>query len=180
MCFLKDYDYVFEDWHEGEGVTAARDRCDECRCVIWPGEWRKCMEGQQYESCRNRAHYDGLTDDDEIDVFTDGHGDVEEGDCDYGERYEYVRCERCDAVLKAIQAHEVEEGCVGDSTTPYLEQLSDAVTDADEAEFDAYAAKLRAIAPQFSHQLDRLSRSTPSHEWGPRDLEPMDEIGGEG
>jgi hypothetical protein len=118
MCFYnKDYDWV-ATVNETEVTTADNPtRCDECRTPIAVGEWIKTIHQQEYEACQICEDEFADDYDEEQDKATCEHK--------YGETFDYVRCEACDKVLRAIEVIEIEEDCPADARQPALTMLLD-------------------------------------------------------
>lgn len=134
MCFYADYDWYPNVVEEAEGPSPARQQCDECHDWINAGEWRYDLHQERHESC---LHCDPG------EEFDDYFGRGGDGKCDHGKTADYVCCERCWLLRKAIRQVEEREGCTGNEAEPPLEFLYEAVGDAGG--WDEYAPKMLAL-----------------------------------
>src|SRR5688572_30184586 len=116
MCFYNDYDWYAQVSDSSSGPADTKARCDECGKVINPGDWRYHLDQQEEECCRTCDEGgDNYDDDDPQDPLTCEH--------DFGETFDYDRCDKCDKILKAIEAVEIKEGCPPDARRPRLMEL---------------------------------------------------------
>ena len=110
MCFYNDYDWVAEINEETAGVSPAPAKCHECGQRIAANEWRRHVHQQEHVHCERCE-------------------DLDEGDtCDrheYGETYDYDRCETCEKILVAIGRFESANGCAVHESQPALGMLRD-------------------------------------------------------
>jgi hypothetical protein len=139
MCFYDDGDWTAQVVEDEILVVTAPVKCDECRRPIKPGEWRRHVFMQEHEVCRhNPAHddYDGPETDSE---------DCPEGcEHDFGETFDYDRCQSCDQLIEAIHRHELAVGCHEYESRPSLTELHDAMVEGDG---EAYLAKAEELFP---------------------------------
>lgn len=132
MCFYNDeYDWVAEV-HELSMIVIDRDRkCCECGIAIAAGSTCEHIYQQENESCP------------ECD------GTDPECEHDFGEIFECWTCGDCLKVIKAIEAHEEEEGCPKYARRPSLTQLyQEAFYDHQDAE--VYARKCIEMFPELA------------------------------
>lgn len=167
MCFEADYDWlpaVCDDVRL-EVRAGFPVRCGECRCLIHPGEVGRFVFMQE-------------NDPDEWDEAAGA------GDFDPGETFECVICSECQKVLDAIRAVEVGGGCSPYEAQPAFGELGEAMRE-DWRGGGRYRDEALALFPELKSHLWRLVPAgfddLPEHErWASRDLEPVDELGGEG
>lgn len=112
MCF--DTDNV--DWYAAvqtdEVVIRTKPRqCTECGREIAVGHWSREITQQEHEECV--LCYEICPNDDDTKT-------PHEGECDYGESYDYCRCLDCEHLLSAIEAVEIDEGCPPHAQRPPL------------------------------------------------------------
>lgn len=138
MCFECYGDWKPTNWYEDKEPSKDPSCCDECGATIAAGAWRYWCRGEQLGVCR-RCEQAGVLD-----------GDCNCEEPDLGEVFEYVRCEGCDKLLKAVEAREKDEGCPDFASRPMLGELEYAFTD-HEQQFD-YAEKAVSMFPElFEH-----------------------------
>lgn len=172
MCFYHDD----ADWHASvyeDNVLAAekKARCHECHCWIHPGEWCRDIFIQERETCRVCQLDDDYDDEPDSELEP-----CAEGECDYGEQFQYVRCEACDKVIRAVEAVERDAGCTGNSITPPLIKLYEAMT----YEENEYGDRARELYPEVAGHLWRFGEVWDyENGWSRADLESVDELGGE-
>lgn len=133
MCFDNDYDWMASVCEEESGPAGKRCECNECGKRIEVGEWRHHIYMQEHEECQ-RCEDDGL---DACKCETP----------DYGEDYDYIRCELCDKLLRAVEQHEIDEGCPPYARRPALTELGDTLWQHEQA-FD-YAEKAVGMFPEL-------------------------------
>lgn len=143
MCFYHDYDWHAEESDSAEGPGTDTVRCEECRCLIHPGEWRRWDYLRQYECCK-WCHGDGCAECD------DGRNP------DVGGTAEWNTCERCARLLDAIRAVEEAEGCQGDQTQPHVGGLFDAL--AYDEESSRYVDAAMLADPSLANHLWRFGQ----------------------
>lgn len=143
MCFSNgDYGWTAEVQVNTSGCSPLQCKCYECRAIIAPYEWRVHIYQQEYEECQ-RCECEKLDDDDELcDELCDEH--------DYGETFEYVRCETCDKILRAIEAFEAREGCPVDERRPALCDLKDELNRWNRDDAPLYAAIAIEAYPELA------------------------------
>jgi hypothetical protein len=170
MCFYHgDADWYASVVHEDIITSDKPVSCDECGRKMPPGEKFKHVHQQEREYC------DQCSEDEPCP----------EGECDYGETFDYDVCEHCQKFLAAIQHVEADEGCKGAEQQPALGLLIDSLWEADGTQ--DYIDRARAEYPELaaSGYLDRMYRHTREwareHEerWDAGDVGPTDEMGGE-
>lgn len=129
MCFYDDSDWFSEVADHCEFILELPRRCDECTREIPAGSVMHMIYLQRYECCR-------MCDD-------------EDPECehDYGETDEYGRCDECDKILKAIEAHEADEGCPVHSRRPMLRDLRDQMIEHQSAQ--EYRARALSMFPEL-------------------------------
>ncbi len=167
MCFVLDdvdYDWIAQGSRTETGPAPVRVRCDECRQLVHPGEWRRAVTLIQYDECRYcqmdpaEAFPDHDPDDDgpypERDCVALGH--------DFGETSTTVTCERCEAVREGVRAVELAAGCRSWEAVPPDGQMDEFVR-AGEG-WDHYAQGMRALGLARAAELVRLFDAPDDHE----------------
>ena len=185
MCFHHDF-YWCPD--VAQKITYRADtvwHCIECRCRIGPGEWYHSVRQQEHEECRRCEDGECECPGRPADDDAMGWHACECEEPDHGERFEGEFCARCCKVLTAVEAHELAEGCRGNSTQPAYGELDDALHEEPH-----YADVAAAMFPDLalSGHLGRLTSENVHlrdvlpwpYLWGTGDLDPVDEVGGEG
>ncbi len=144
MCFYDDADWEANFVDDTTAPAEKPVKCNECRRVIPIGEPVRHIYMQECEVCRhNPKHddYDGLETED----------DCPEGcEHDYGETYDYDRCQTCDQLIEAIHQHELAEGCREWESRPGLTDLCDAMVEGDG---EAYLATAETLYPGITARL---------------------------
>lgn len=149
MCFYNDdYEWSASVHEETEGPAEKATRCYECGEPIAAGQWRRHIYQQEDEECRLCEQEEGF-----------------DPECqhDYGETFDYDRCEPCDKVLRAIEAVEKDEGCPEYSRQPMLGELRDVFVHPEDGNAMAYAERAVAMFPEvatvgwFEGVLDELT-----------------------
>lgn len=111
MCFYSgDCDWYASVVETSESVAEFLDPkrvCLECCEIIQPGDRYVTIYQQEHEECVNDGCEDGCVCDDP----------------DFGETFDYLRCDHCDKFLQAIRSVEHEAGCAPDDQQPLLEGL---------------------------------------------------------
>ena len=159
MCFYHDPGWCAEVYEDATGPCPGRSRCEECRCIIHPGEVRRSISMREYEECPECG----------------GEG-CPDG-CHHGESFECDICEPCCRLLEVIEAVEIANGCRGDETQPGLGELREALRDQGEE----YIDRALELHPTVANHLWRLLRAhDPAGGWSQADLEPVEVYGGEG
>jgi len=171
MCFYTESDWYASVCDVTRPVATKTVACDECRRRILPGEEYVNIYQQERETCRN-CEFDDEADDPEDLGEEENAERCPEGECDFGETFDYDRCVQCDQALRAIEAVELSRGCKAQHALPALTQLYEAMWEADED--GAYAAKALEMFPHLRGHLWRLKgepeavgvRGDPFHEFG--------------
>lgn len=125
MCFVHD-DYAWYAMVSEHKATVATSpmKCDECEAPIAAGDFVYTVFQQEHEECQACA--DGLCDCPREDPNDEDSDRVCSGvDCrcskpNFGETFDYCRCEGCDKFILAIEAAELEEGCRKSEARPGL------------------------------------------------------------
>jgi len=145
MCFDQDADWIARVYEETITTAEKPTRCDECGQKIPTGGWLLHVWMQQYEDCLH-------TFDDDSAPLVEG---VEEcpPDCkhNFGETYDYDRCESCDKILRAIEDLELKRGCHRNEARPLLTQMRDAVFEEPE-----YADHAIALFPEVADYVRKF------------------------
>ena len=157
MCFYNDCDWYASIQEDKVGVATKDIKCDECHRLIKEGEWVRHIFMQEDEECRNNPESE----------YCEGgeEGDSCPPDCehDYGETFDYDRCETCDQLIEAIHQHELDEGCREDESRPNLTELYEALVEGDGR---AYLAKAETLFPGITGRLsERFLHAITREEW---------------
>lgn len=140
MCFYPDYDWTASVVETTPGTVDKPTRCDECGKEIQAGEWRLHIAMQEHEECQTCDEFgDSYNEDDPQDPATCEH--------DFGESFDYDRCEACDQILKAIRAVEQKEGCPSYAQQPALCELREVFSEHSGA--PVYAAHAIEMFPEL-------------------------------
>lgn len=146
MCFYNDdYDWTAAVCEEDKRTASKPVRCMECRRLIPVGGAVVHVFLRQHEACKNcdeelREEWD---DDYEGGPLTP----CADGKHDYGETYDYDRCEDCDQFLQAVQTAELEAGCRLNESRPPLEFMVEYIAEAGIEEARKYFKKARDLFP---------------------------------
>ncbi len=176
MCFYNDdYDWCAEVNEESEGPSDEACNCRECGATIAIGEWCKRVFQQEHEACQiceDSCSDDFIEREEMEDLFTEPNGldaewaaeklkKLDEHSCSYGETYRYVRCEKCDKVIRAVVAHEKNEGCPEYSQQPALANLYDELN--EHSDRKVYARGALTMFPELDGhpQLMQLLEPKP-------------------
>ena len=141
MCFTDDQDYEWtaSTWEESPGPATKACHCDECGAPIAIGDWCHNIHAEEHDCCQKCE-----------DEWSDSYvpEDKREGPCehDYGETMDYVRCEACDKVIRAIEAVEIEEGCPPGAQRPAINMLAEELSQHSSA--PVYAERAVAMFPE--------------------------------
>lgn len=126
MCFYTEADWTASVQDEKTTTAEKPTRCDECRCIIPAGGTVHHLFQQEHEEC-----------------VCQYYGDAKEygpdGECiceppNFGETFEYDKCDECAKFLKAVELVEKEAGCPPDQRHPYLCQMIETIRDQVEPE----------------------------------------------
>lgn len=144
MCFTNDRDceWYAETVEEDDLVAEASTWCDECYAHIAVGETYHRIFMEEGDDER----LDEFLDDDLDEIFgpwPDGEGPEER------RSQTYERCANCSKLLKAIEAHEIAEGCPAHARQPDLYALRDEMIEGDS---EPYLERALAMFPD----LDRV------------------------
>lgn len=138
MCFYHDdYDWIAEICETTAGVSPLAAKCDECGKRILAFEWRCHVYQQEHEECQ-RCEYEELEPDDEP---CQTH--------DYGETFNYDRCEDCDKIIRAIEQYELREGCKPHESRPALCDLKEELNPWNRDDAPLYAAVAIEMFPEL-------------------------------
>lgn len=133
MCFDSEYEWTASLCEEDSGPAVKPCKCDECGHKISAGEWRHHIYQQEHETC--------------YCCEEDGVDPCECETPDLGETYDYQRCEACDKLLRAVEQHEIDEGCPVYARRPALTELHDVFWQ-HEQNWE-YAEKAVAMFPEL-------------------------------
>lgn len=118
MCFYNDdYDWVATVNEVTDKAAEQETRCYECGAVICIGETARFVHQQESEECECDWCQFGQHDPD-----WEGSKECEH---DLGESLDCVICPACIKLLKAIEAHEIAEGCPEYARQPLYGELGD-------------------------------------------------------
>lgn len=140
MRFYHDYDWTARVVERGHQVRGTAIKCDECYKTIGVGEMAYHVFMQEHEECQT------------CDSF---ECECAEGQCcacekpDYGETFEYDRCEECDKFLQAIEAAEIDEDCDPSESRPALTSLREDISNAGLEASKKYWLKAVVMFPEL-------------------------------
>ena len=148
MCFYNDdCDWIAQVYEESASVVTESGQCQECGRIMLVGATMHNVWIQQYEACRRcdpneRAEWD--------DDFAGGPLEqCSDGQHDYGETFDYSRCDDCDLFLQAVQEAEEDAGCHHDDARPPLEFMRERINDGGQDEAKRYWRKALERYPQL-------------------------------
>lgn len=149
MCFLADYDWYAQVCEQSERVVETPTKCNECGRIVQPGEKMHHVWMQQYEECHN-------CDCGECACNLDASGQCPEPE--FGETFDYDRCEQCDKFLSAVQHAEEDEGCQGVEARPGLGSMMNDICDGGRSDAKRYFQRAARDYPELkaSGYLGRL------------------------
>lgn len=158
MCFVhEDYDWIAMVNEHSDGVASVATKCDECDSSIAPSAFVHRVHQQEHEECH--ACDDGFCDCPRDD-FDEPVCILKGCQCenpDFGETFDYVRCEGCDKFLRAVKALEIEEGCSEHEAMPGMPFFED-FQDIGREESKKYWQKALAMFPEIKAHLGLLWR----------------------
>jgi hypothetical protein len=149
MCFYHDYAWTASETADEVGTAKVPTPCDECREMIPVGGWVRHIWMQEEEVCRHNPQHDDY-DGPETDSYDCPPGCTH----DFGETYDYDRCQLCDRLIEAIHAHEIKEGCSEYESEPALTELCDAMAENGKA----YLAEAEVMYPGITATLPECYR----------------------
>ncbi len=157
MCFYNDdYEWVARVVDDSDVVLSTPSRCQECGRTLEAGETVHNVFQQEHEECG--ACEDGLCDcpkDKDEECI-----DCECEDPDYGETFDYDRCQECDKFLKAVYEHEKDENCPPTERQPAYEMMIETISQFERENAVKYFRKAARMFPELkqSGYLKRLWR----------------------
>ena len=157
MCFYNDnYDWYAQVNEVTDGPAMKAGTCEECRQPIAVGDQCRSVHQQEHEECQQ---CDEDSDDAEFDA--DGNFIPCDGNHNYGETADFMICESCCQILKAIEAHEIDEGCPPHARQPSYGGLWDETTEDLDA-LGKYLARAQTMFPGIESRSRMFQRM---HEW---------------
>lgn len=157
MCFYNDdWDWVAELCEDVKGPASKPGKCIECMEPIAIGEICRSIYQQEYEEC-TRCDEDG----DDADFDDDGNFIPCDGNHIYGETWNGMICESCCQILKAIEAHEIDEGCPPHARQPSYGGLWDETIEDTDA-LGKYLVRAHAMFPGIetrSRMFQRMQKA---------------------
>lgn len=155
MCFVNEGEWNAEVQDESDTTAATKTRCDECYATIEAGEFVHKIYQQEQERC-------GTCENGFCDCPKDEGGDCVGGcqceEPDYGESFDYQRCENCHKFLQSVEAAEIEAGCRIWEARPMLPMMIEDIGNGGIEEARKYFKKARVMFPELvkSRYLGRL------------------------
>ena len=140
MCFYNDADWYASVCDKEEGPASKSTRCDECGRPIAAGEWSLHIYQQEHEECQVCSEWGDHYDESVI---------KDQCKHDYGEVFDYDRCQSCHEILAAIEDVEIKEGCPPHARRPMLCELRDVFCEHSSAPL--YAARAIEMFPQLAN-----------------------------
>jgi hypothetical protein len=139
MCFVNECDWSPMVNEEADIKACGCTKCDECHAVIEYGDSMHTIYQQESEECLQCR-----------DGWCECEGDCCEcSDPDFGETFDYVRCEQCDKFLKAVEAAEIEAGCGPHEARPMLSMMVEDINNGGREEARKYFKKAKAMFPEL-------------------------------
>jgi hypothetical protein len=145
MCFVNSYDWYAQTVERSTSVVAKERQCMECHRIMTAGQTTHCIHMEEHEECQVCLNKECSCRKDEC---------CECSSPDFGETYDYERCEECHKFLEAVEAAELEAGCSLNESRPALESMMDELIEADDRE--RYFVKALEMFPELMVYLDWL------------------------
>jgi hypothetical protein len=145
MCFYNDYEWTAEITAEWTAPIEVITKCDECKSHMNVGSEMTFIHMQEYEECYRCAEC-------ECDCPRDKDGDCVGCQCEppeFGETFDYVRCEQCGKFLKAVEAAELKAGCRLSDSRPALGNMIEEIQDGDNEGAQNYFETAREMFPEL-------------------------------
>jgi hypothetical protein len=146
MCFYNDdYDWIARVVEHADTTATKQTKCDECGSTIPVGANMHTIHMAESEG----------------GCVTCERGDCEcADDCDsgercqcetpnYGETFDYERCEGCEKFLRAVEASEVAAGCARHHAQPRLTEMTEEINEGGMCEAKRYFKTARAMFPEL-------------------------------
>jgi hypothetical protein len=149
MCFLLDCDWHASVVHEEDRTATKEMNCLECSHKIQPGDSYHYVYQQEHEECQACEWAEC-----ECPDALDGKDRPQDHECrcekpNYGESYEYWRCQECSKFLKAVQRAEVDAGCSVYESQPHYEDMIDEISDSGMDEAKRYFKRAAKDFPEI-------------------------------
>lgn len=160
MCFVNEGDWTAMVHESSEIVTTKETKCDECGQPIPIGAFARTIYMQEHEECSDCANEYcscpiATIDNEEVKVCIDKGCQCEKPN--FGETFDYDRCEGCDKFLQAIEAAELEEGCSKYEARPSLPMWDD-LQGIGRDECKRYWRKAVSLFPEWKAHFGMLWR----------------------
>lgn len=122
MCFVQEGDWIARVNDADDILATVQMKCCECGDVIPVGAFAHTVHQQEHEECQACENGDCNC---PWDFYYGARKCCRCEKPEFGESYDYVRCEQCDKFLRAIEAAEIEEGCHKNEARPMMPMWDD-------------------------------------------------------